>query len=87
MEKKKLPVKVMHITDVMRELDVARIRNQRVNVTAWSEDGRVIEYQGWAVQGGHWKGGFHRLRHPVSKEIRTVPDCFIIKFMGKQVIY
>lgn len=80
-------MKAMHITEVMRELDVARIRNQTVNVKAWKEDGSIVDYRGWAVQGGHWKGGFHRLKNPVSREVRTVPDCFIITFMDKQVIY
>lgn len=85
---KNLEMKTIHITEMQREMDVARIRNQQVNVSAWEEKtGKRIDYNGWLVQGGHWKGGFHRLRNPLSKEIRTVPDCFVISFMGKQVIY
>lgn len=83
----KLEIKTIHITDVQRELDVARIRNQAVNIVAWESDGSVVDYSGWMVQGGYWRGGFHRLKHPVSREVRTLPDCYIISFMGKQVIY
>lgn len=79
----------IHITDVQKKLDTARIWHQTVNVKAWSLDdgGAAVSYKGWYVQGGYWYGGFHRLRHPRSGQIRTVPDCFIFEFDGHPVHY
>lgn len=81
MEKKR----VIHISEVQRQLDVARIYSQTVNLKAYATDGTAIEYKGWIVKGGYWTGGWHRIMNPVNGEIRTVPDIFIFEFMGKEV--
>lgn len=79
----------MHIKDVQKSLDTARIWNQTVNVEAWSleDGGAVVRYYGWLVKGGYWRGGWHRLMNPRNGQIRTVPDCFIVRFNGHPVHY
>ncbi len=81
--------KSMHIKDVQKSLDTARIWNQTVNVEAWSleDGGAVVRYYGWKVKGGYWRGGWHRLLNPRNGQIRTVPDCFIVRYNGHAVHY
>ncbi len=66
-------------------LDAARETRQRVNVLAWDSKGNIIEYRGWLVSSSNWRGGWHRLLNPVSREIRTVPDIFIFNINGHQI--
>lgn len=80
-----MKARAIHINDVCRLMDKARIDAAAVNIKAWDSDGGIIEYNGWYVIGGYWRGGFHRIRNAVSKEIRTVPDVFIFEFNGKSV--
>lgn len=74
-----------HINDVCLLLDKAKADEAAVNLKAWTSDGRVIDYSGWLVKGGSWRGGFHRLVNPVNGEVRTVPDIYIFNFLGKPV--
>lgn len=74
-----------HINDVCLLLDKAKADEAAVNLQAWTSDGRVIDYSGWLVKGGSWRGGFHRLVNPVNGEVRTVPDIYIFNFLGKPV--
>lgn len=74
-----------HINDVCLLLDKAKADEAAVNLQAWTSDGRVIDYSGWLVKGGSWRGGFHRLMNPVNGEVRTVPDIYIFNFLGKPV--
>lgn len=69
-----------HISEVEFLLDKAKKDGMQVNVEALDSTGAVNEFYGWYVQGGYWRGGFHRLRNPVNGEIRTVCDVLIIKF-------
>lgn len=74
-----------HINDVCLLLDKAMADEAAVNLKAWTSDGRVIDYNGWLVKGGSWRGGFHRLVNPANGEVRTVPDIYIFNFLGKPV--
>ena len=70
---------------VLKLMVMARDEGATVNLKAWSSEGEVIDYKGWMVKGGSWRGGFHRLVNPVNGEVRTVPDIYIFNFMGKTV--
>lgn len=74
-----------HINDVCLLLDKAKADEAAVNLQAWTSDGRVIDYSGWLVKGGSWRGGFHRLVNPANGEVRTVPDIYIFSFLDKPV--
>lgn len=69
-----------HITEVEFLLDKAKKDGMQVNVAALDSTGALNEFYGWYVQGGYWRGGFHRLRNPVNGEIRTLCDVLIMKF-------
>lgn len=45
-----------HINDVCLLLDKAKADEAAVNLKAWTSDGRVIDYSGWLVKGGSWRG-------------------------------
>ena len=70
----------LHISEVEYLLDKAKKDGMQVNVEALDTTGAVNTYNGWYVQGGYWRGGFHRLRNPVNGEIRATCDVLIIKF-------
>lgn len=70
----------LHISEVEYLLDKAKKDGMQVNVEAFDTTGALNTYNGWYVQGGYWRGGFHRLRNPVSGEIRAICDVLIIKF-------
>ena len=54
--------KPIHITEMRKQLDIATIRKQLVNLKCWKlKTGDIIEYKGWLVKSGHWRGGTHRL--------------------------
>lgn len=81
-----VPLVPMHITEVQKKLDVARIYEQTVDIWAWEKStGDIIHYQGWLVIGSHWRGGTHNLRNPLNGEIRQVRDINIFKFSGHEV--
>lgn len=80
-----MPKSAYHINEVLKLMDKARDDGATVNLKAWSSEGEVIDYNGWMVKGGSWRGGFHRLVNPVNGEVRTVPDIYIFNFMGKTV--
>lgn len=80
-----MPKTAYHINEVCLLLDKAKADEAAVNLQAWTSDGRVIDYSGWLVKGGSWRGGFHRLMNPVNGEVRTVPDIYIFNFLGKPV--
>lgn len=69
-----------HISEVEFLLDKAKKDGMQVNVAALDSTGALNEFYGWYVQGGYWRGGFHRLRNPVNGEIRTLCDVLIMKF-------
>lgn len=77
---KKIINSSLHISEVEYLLDKAKKDGMQVNVEALDTTGAVNTYNGWYVQGGYWRGGFHRLRNPVSGEIRAICDVLIIKF-------
>ena len=77
----------LHLSEVQRILDKARIYNEQVDITAWSlaDGGSSIRYQNWLVTSGNWHGGWHKIRNPRNGEIRTLPDCFIHRLNGHPV--
>lgn len=84
MDKKYL--KPIHLTVMKKELDIARIRSQTVNLRCWEiGTGNIIDYEGWLVKGGHWRGGTHRLLNPDNGQIRMVRDICIFEFMGHEI--
>ena len=74
-----------HINEVLRIMDQAHRDHATVKLRAWTTDGRAIDYDGWLVSGGSWRGGFHRLTHPQTGEVHTLPDVFIFNFLGLAV--
>ncbi len=67
-------------------LDIARESGQTVNVMAWEgSTGNILEYWGWQVSSSNWRKGWHKLVHPASHEIRTVPDIFIFNINGHPI--
>lgn len=78
--------KPIHITEMRRQLDIAAIRKQLVNLKCWKlKTGDIIEYKGWLVKSGHWRGGTHRLINPKNRQIREVRDVCIFEFMGAEI--
>lgn len=75
----------IHFTDMQRLMDRAYQRRQVLNIKAWRTDGHVVEYRGWYVHHQHWRGGYVRLRNPVNRELRLVPEIFIFEINGKRV--
>lgn len=75
----------IHINEVLRLMDRAAAEHSQVSLKAWKDSGEAVEYRGWYVHGGHWRGGFHRLRHPQSRAVRNVCDVFIFEFNGQPV--
>lgn len=81
MEKNKI-LPAIHINDVCKQMDVARIYGQTIHIVAWEQSGALVDYNGWKVSSGNWRGGWHKLINPVNGQVRTVPDCYIVKFNG-----
>ena len=74
-----------HINEVLKMMDKANADHATVKLRAWTTDGRTVNYDGWLVSGGSWSGGFHRLMHPATGEVHTLPDVFIYEFLGLPV--
>lgn len=78
--------KPIHVSTMRQELNVAAVRGQTVNLRCWKlSTGDILEYKGWYVKGGHWRGGTHRLINPENRQIREVRDFSIFEFMGREV--
>lgn len=76
----------MHITDVQRSLDTAKIWNQTVDLWVWEKSTADITHlKGWYVIGGHWRGGTHNMKNMVSGAVRKIRDINIFKFNGHEV--
>ena len=74
-----------HINEVLKMMDKAKDDHATVRLRAWTTDGRTVNYDGWLVSGRSWRGGFHRLMHPATGEVHTLPDVFIYEFLGLPV--
>lgn len=79
--------KPIHINEMRKQMDIARIRGQQVNLDCWElKTGDIINYRGWLVVGSHWRGGTHRLMNPRNrKQIRMVRDITIFRFMDQPI--
>lgn len=76
----------MHMTEVQRHLDTAKIWKELVNIKFWeSSTGDCITMEGWLVIGSHWRGGTHNLRNPKNGQIRKVRDINIYEFNNHPV--
>lgn len=78
--------KPIHYTEMRKQLDIARIRGQRVRLRCWKlSTGDILSLDGWLVRGGHWHGGTHRFFNPANNQIRELRDICIFEFMGSEV--
>lgn len=77
--------RVIHFSEAQRLLDLAFQRRQLVDIKAWREDGHTVLYKGWLVHHQYWRGGFMRIKNPVSHEIRTLPEIFIREVNGMKM--
>lgn len=75
----------VHINDMRRILDHARIDRQTVDVKCWKSTGDIIHYNGWLVRRSSWREGTHLLQNPVNGEIRLVRDVCIFEINGLMV--
>ena len=78
--------KAIHINEAMQILDIARERKQTGNLKVGeTRTGDIINYRGWLVSSGSWKGGWHRIINPTNNQIRTVPDIMIFEINGLSI--
>lgn len=77
--------KPIHMKEGQQLLDIARDARQKVWITAWDSQGNIVHYDGWIVSSSNWRGGWHRLTNPVSREIRTIPDIFMFNINGHPI--
>ena len=78
-------LKPLHITEVQKLMDTAYQHSQTLNILAWRGDGHKVEYRGWKVFHQNWRGGFVRIINPVNRQIRLLPEIFIIEINGKKM--
>ena len=77
--------KPIHMKEGQQLLDMARDARQKIWVTAWDSQGNIVHYDGWIVSSSNWRGGWHRLSNPVSRESRTIPDIFMFNINGHPI--
>lgn len=71
---------------MLRLLDQAYQHRSLVDVRAWEgATGNIIHYKGWLVHHDNWRGGYVRLRNPLNKALRCVPQIFIIQINNQRV--
>lgn len=76
----------IHFSDMLRLLDQAYQHRSLVDVYAWEgATGNIIHYKGWLVHHDNWRGGYVRLRNPLNKALRCVPQIFIIQINNQRV--
>ena len=75
----------MHFNEMLHLLAIAEEHRQTFNIKAWRSDGEIIEYKGWLVHHDYWRGGYVKLRNPVSRQIRQIPEIFIFEINNHQV--
>lgn len=59
--------------------------HEPVSIVALSRTGEKMVMNGWIVTSGHWRGGTHNFRNPVSKQMRKVRDILIFSINGHTV--
>lgn len=76
----------MHLTEVQRKMEVARIYNQQVDIWVWEKStADIIRLKDWQVLSGHWRGGSHNMKNMVSGAVRKIRDVNIFRFNGHEV--
>lgn len=80
-------VQVIHMTDVLKQIEVARIYRQLVDISFWSlKDAEKIELKGWQPVHTHWRHpSTVRLFNPKNRQFREVRTITIYKYNGKEV--
>ena len=79
-------MKAIHFTEMLRQIDLAYQHRALVDVYAYKgETGAIVHYKGWLVHHVAWRGGFIRLRNPKNRELRTIPQIFIIQINNQKV--
>lgn len=77
--------KVIHFSEMLHLIAVAEERRQTLNIKAWKSTGEIVEYKGWVVHHDYWRGGYVRLRNPINREIRLIPQIYIIEINNYKV--
>lgn len=76
----------LHITEVQKKLDTARIWGQTVDIRIWEKStGDITNLKGWNVLSNYWHGGTHNLKNMVSGAVRKIRDINIFEFNGHEV--
>lgn len=83
MKEKRL--RVIHLSEAQRLMDLAYQHRQTLNIKAWRSDGHTVEYRGWLVHHQYWRGGYARIVNPVNREMRLLPEIFIKEINGMKV--
>lgn len=75
----------IQLSDMQRVMDSAYQHHQTVNLKAWclESKGAIETYNGYYVHHQYWVGGYVRIRK--GREIRTIPEIFIIEINGLKV--
>lgn len=79
------PGKPIHFNEMLHLIAVAEERRQTLDIRAWTSEGKVNHYKGWYVHHDHWRGGYVRLRNPVNRQLRLVPQIFIFEINRHRV--
>ena len=79
-------VNVIHLTEVLKQLEVARIYKQTVSLSFWSlKDGEKIDLENWQPVHCHWRHpAIVRLYNSRSRQFREVRVITIYRFNNKE---
>lgn len=79
-------MKAIHFTEMLRQIDQAYQHRALVDVYAYKcETGAIVHYKGWLVHHVAWRQGFIRLKNPKNRELRTIPQIFIIQINNQKI--
>lgn len=74
--------RVIHMKEAIRLLE----SGEPCDLKVWKlSTGDIIEYKGVQCIGSHWRGGRHRVKLPVSRQIREFRDITMFNFNGMEV--
>lgn len=74
--------RVIHRKEAIRLLE----SGEPCDLKVWKlSTGDIIEYKGVQCIGSHWRGGCHRIKLPVSGQIREFRDITMFNFNGMEV--
>ena len=76
---------VMHFSEMLKVIARAYEYRQTLNIKAYKSDGHIILYKGWLIHHDYWRGGYIRIRNPKNREIRMIPEIFILEVNNKKI--